>query len=334
MTVINGIEIDIFDYKINYTKQAIMNNDNIENKLHVICVTSNPALFAKRYILAREFIHRMENEKDVILYVVELAYNNQKYYITDSKNPRHLRLRCEHVLWHKENMINIGVKRLLPENWKAFAWIDADIEFENPTWASDTLKILNGHKDIIQLFSHAIDMDIDESAMRIFSSFSFQHEKKQKFNKNDVNFWHPGYAWAITRKAYERVGGLYEYAILGSGDNIMSLALINNGLNGINKDSTEGYKETIRDYQKKMRTLRLGYVPGVIRHHYHGSKINRGYNERWKILLENGYNPMEHVTHDSNRLLIPTKEMPVEIVTKIKSYFYARNEDEFVISDA
>lgn len=334
MTVINGIEIDIFDYKINYTKQAIMNNDNIEDKLHVICVTSNPALFARRYILAREFIHRMENEKDVILYVVELAYNNQKYYITDSKNPRHLRLTCEHALWHKENMINIGVKRLLPKNWKAFAWIDADIEFENTTWASDTLKILNGYKDIVQLFSHAVDMDIDESAMRIFSSFSFQHEKNQKFNKNDVNFWHPGYSWAMTRKAYERVGGLYEYAILGSGDNIMSLALINNGLNAINKDSTEGYKQTIRDYQKKMKTLRLGYVPGVIRHHYHGSKINRGYNERWKILLENGYNPMEHVTHDANGLLIPTKEMPVEIVTKIKSYFYARNEDEFVISDA
>ena len=156
MTVINGIEIDIFDYKINYTKQAIMNNDNIEDKLHVICVTSNPALFAKRYILAREFIHRMENEKDVILYVVELAYNNQKYYITDSKNPRHLRLRTDVALWHKENMINIGVKRLLPKNWKAFAWIDADIEFENPTWASDTLKILNGYKDIVQLFSYSV----------------------------------------------------------------------------------------------------------------------------------------------------------------------------------
>ena len=334
MTVINGIEIDIFDHQINDTKQAIINNDNIEDKLHVICVTSNPALFAKRYILAREFIHRMENEKDVTLYVVELAYNNQKYHITDSKNPRHLRLRCEHALWHKENMINIGVKRLLPENWKAFAWIDADIEFENPTWASDTLKILNGHKDIVQLFSHAVDMDMDESAMRIFSSFSFQHEKKQKFNKDDVNFWHPGYSWAMTRKAYEHVGGLYEYAILGSGDNVMSLTLIDKGLNAINKDSTEGYKQTIRDYQKKMRTLRLGYVPGVIRHHYHGSKINRGYNERWKILLENGYNPIDHVTHDVNGLLVPTKECPVEIVTKIKSYFYARNEDEFVISDA
>lgn len=45
-------------------------------------------------------------------------------------------------------MINLGVRYLLPEKWKAFAWIDADIEFENSTWAVDTLKILNGSRDI------------------------------------------------------------------------------------------------------------------------------------------------------------------------------------------
>lgn len=328
MTIMNGIEIDIFDCKVNYTKQAINNNDNIEDKLHVICVISNPAHFARRYILAKEFMYRMENENNVILYIVELAYKNEKYYITDSKNPRHLQLRTEHALWHKENMINIGVQKLLPESWKAFAWIDADIEFENPTWATDTLKILNGYKDIVQLFSHAVDMDMDESAMRIFSSFGFQYEKNQKYNKDVQNFWHPGYAWAMTRKAYEHIGGLYEYAILGSGDNIMSLSLLNKGLKSINEESTKGYKNTIDDYQKKMRTQRLGYVPGVIRHHFHGSKINRGYNERWKILMENGYNPFVHITYDANGLLIPTKECPEDIIIKITSYFYGRNEDD------
>jgi len=329
MTVINGIEIDIINYDVNYVKEAILNNESIENKLHVITVLSNPAQFARRYILAKEFIHRMEEDNNVILYVVELAYNNQQYHITDPKNPRHLQLKADSMLWHKENMINVGVKKLLPKTWKAFAWIDADIEFENTTWALDTLKILNGYNDIVQTFSHAVDMDTDESAMRIFTSFGYQYSKKQVYNKNANNFWHPGYSWAMTRKAYERIGGLYEHAILGSGDNIMSLSIINNGLKGINEASTDEYKSTILDFQKKIRTLRLGYIPGVIRHFYHGSKKNRGYNERWRILLDNGYEPIKHMTYDKNGILIPTSICPKEILDQIKTYFYDRNEDEF-----
>ena len=60
MTVINGIEIDYITYSKNDIKEAINNNEPIENKLHVIAVISNPCLFAKRYILTKEFINRMQ----------------------------------------------------------------------------------------------------------------------------------------------------------------------------------------------------------------------------------------------------------------------------------
>ena len=60
MTVINNIEIDNIEYKPNEIREAIINNDPIEQKLHVIIVVSNPCLYARRYILAREFIKRME----------------------------------------------------------------------------------------------------------------------------------------------------------------------------------------------------------------------------------------------------------------------------------
>jgi hypothetical protein len=91
MTVINGIEIDNIRYTNNNIKEAIENNDPIEEKLHVIAVISNPCLFAKRYILMKEFINRIEmEEKNVILYIVEMAYKNQKFIITDKKCPTHL----------------------------------------------------------------------------------------------------------------------------------------------------------------------------------------------------------------------------------------------------
>ena len=132
MTIINGIEIDYISNTYNEIKNAILNNDPIEKKLNVIIVISNPCQYARRYILAKEFIKRMEDENNVELYIVELVYNKQKFIITDSKNKNHLQLSTNTApLWHKENMINLGVKYLLPKNYKAFAWIDADIEFDN-----------------------------------------------------------------------------------------------------------------------------------------------------------------------------------------------------------
>lgn len=327
MTVINGIEIDDIEYNSNCTKQAIANNEPIDDVLHVVCVISNPAMFASRYILAKQFLYRLQFESNIRVYVVELSYGKQQYYITEANDPRHLQLRGEHVLWHKENMVNIGVKKLLPKHWKAMAWIDMDVEFENNTWALDTLKILNGHRDIVQLYSHCIDMDKDESAMNVFSSFAFQYEKKQKYCINAKNFWHPGYAWAISRKAYERIGGLYEYGILGSGDYIMALSIINNGLKGVTPLSTDDYKNTILEFQRKMKTLRLGYVPGVIRHFYHGKKSDRKYVERWRILSDNDYSPNLHITRNCDGLLTPSVKCPADVLVKIKEYFYQRNED-------
>ncbi len=77
MTVINNIEIDVIDFKRNEIKDAIKNNDPIEDKLHVIIVVSNPCLYAKRYLLANQFIKRIEEEEEnVNLYIVELAYGD------------------------------------------------------------------------------------------------------------------------------------------------------------------------------------------------------------------------------------------------------------------
>ena len=329
MTIINGIEIDHIRYSRNIIKDAIINNDMIEDKLHVIVVISNACLFAKRYILMKEFINRIEKEEtNVCLYVVELVYRDQKFIITDKNNKRHLQLKVDTPLWHKENMINLGVKYLLPKSWKAFAWIDADIEFENNTWASDTLKILNGTMDIVQLFSHAVDMDKNEMTMTTFNSSGYQYTKMKPFCNKGENQWHPGYAWAITRKAYEKIGGLYELAILGSGDNIMMLCLLGQGLKGVNINSSEYYKETITIYQDKIKHLRFGYVPGVIRHHFHGSKKNRKYRERWEILVNHLYDPSVHITTNEMGVLIPTPNFSEIFKEDIYNYFAERNEDE------
>jgi hypothetical protein len=329
MTVINGIEIDCIHYETNPIRDAIKNNEPIENKLHVIAVISNPCLYTRRYILMNEFITRMElEEPNVILYVVEMAYKDQKFVITNAKNKRHLQIRTEIPLWHKENMINLAVKNLLPKKWKAMAWIDGDLEFESDSWAMDTLKILNGTKDIVQLFSHCDDMNINGLAMRTFNSFGYQYTKKNKYSSSGPNFWHPGYAWACTRKAYEKMGGIYDLAILGSGDNVMAMSYIQNVLKSATQQYTDSYFDSILKVQDRVKGLRIGYVPGVIRHHFHGSKINRKYRERWEILIKHKYDPYLHVKKNTHGVLIPTEQCPPEFLEDIMNYFRERKEDE------
>jgi hypothetical protein len=295
----------------------------------VIVVVSNPCLYAKRYILMKEFINRIEKEeRSVKLYIVELAYGDQKFIITNKNNKNHLQLRTEVPLWHKESMINMGVKYLLPDTYKAFAWIDADIEFENGTWTLDTLKVLNGSKDIVQLFSHCIDMNNEELAMKVFSSAGYNYSKGKPYCSNGENYWHPGFAWAMTRKAYEKVGGLYDKAILGSGDHIMLYSLLGFGVKAINQDSTQDYKDTIIKYQKNMKNLRFGYIPGLIRHYYHGSKKNRFYQERWQILIQHSFSPLKHIKYDDLGLIVASENMSDQLKVDIFNYFASRNEDE------
>jgi len=329
MTIVNGIEIDDINYKINEIKSAIKNNDPIEQKLNVIVVISNPCQFARRYILMKEFVKRIEEEEEnVNLFVVEMAYDDNKFFVTDKKNRNHLQLKSQTPIWHKENMINLAVKYLLPKNYKAFAWIDADIEFESSTWALDTLKILNGCKDIVQVFSHCVDMDREHNNLNIFNSFGYSFSKNKKYTTKRLDYWHPGFAWAITRRAYEKIGGIYDKGVLGSGDNIIALAIINKCEIMTNQEYHEDYNDSMLELQQKTKGLRLGYTPGVIRHHFHGSKVNRKYTERWRILINHKFSPKQHLKYDRQGILVPTAKFPEELKEDIMNYFRERKEDE------
>ena len=303
----------------------ILNNEPIDETLHVVTVISNPCKFKRRYKLALDFIRRMGRYPNVSLYVVELEYGNSKdFHVTDPKNPRHFQVSTSSCdpLWHKENLINIGIRKLLPPNWKAVAWIDADIEFENPHWVEDTLKILNGSSDIVQVFSHCIDMGPKEETLKIHESFGYQYTKGGK------GFWHPGYGWAITRRAYDRIGGIYDVSVLGSGDYNMAMSILGKGLESINDENCDGYKKSIQDFESKAKTLRLGYVPGVIGHFWHGSKQKRGYDWRWKLLVKYQFDPARHLEKDSLGLIVPGPECPRGLLSDILGYFKSRNEDE------
>jgi hypothetical protein len=331
MTVINNIEIDNTIQEVDNVKKSIIHNDPIDSVLHIVCMVSNPCQYARRYILAREFVRRMESEENVELYIVEICYSSQKPRVADIKNKKHLIIKTESPpLWHKENAINIGIDKLLPANWKAVAWIDMDIQFDSAHWALDCLKLLNGYADVVQLFSQALDLNYDFSILNIFNSYGYQYERKAKYVKGDnKNYYHPGYAWACTRKAYHKMGKLYDLSILGSGDNNMAQCFSGTASKTLDPYVNENYLNSVLELQKRMKNLRLSYVPGTIRHFFHGQKKNRKYTERWKLLVKWQYDPYKHLVKNNQDLLVPTKDCPIGLLDDIMKYFIERNEDEF-----
>lgn len=293
--------------------------NNIPNEtLYVISVISNPCNFESRYRLANDYIKRMKKFKQVKLYMVELVYGDQEFRI---KHEPTIRIRTDsQPLWIKENLINIGVKHL-PHNWKYMAWIDADLEFNNPYWSTDTLKILNGYKDIVQLWETAYFLDRNNKPIETDYSMGYL------YCKNVIGkYRHPGYAWACTRKAYETLGGLHDKSILGSGDMILACALM--GKNHIDSRYHQTYRSMIASYVERAKTLRLGYTPGSISHYYHGTRSSRGYCTRYKILIEYNYSPMTDISYDQIGLLCPTASCPVGMLHDISRYFASRKEDD------
>ena len=319
-----------------------------DDKLYVIAVVSNPIGYESRYRLYRNFAKHME-KSGVELITVELAFEDKPFAITRVDNLNHVQVRTNHVLWHKENLINLGIQNL-PYDWKYVAWIDADITFVNPNWVENTISALQEYK-VVQLFSQVIDLGPTGESMQTFNSFGAMYIKNNKiiegarinpitkkskdnggiFTKNI--FWHPGFAWAARREVIKEVGGVMDFTILGSGDHLMALSFLGETDRINSFDFSQEYLQAIYNWQSKalLATQKnIGYVPGTIAHHFHGKKINRGYHNRSQILIDYQFNPYTDLVKDKQGVyeLIIQSERQQKFADALYKYFESRKEDD------
>ena len=94
--------------------------------------------------------------------LVEGVYNNEQLPDYSSKIFKHIKLPIKHILWVKENLINIGFKSL-PTNWKYGGWVDRDIAFCNLNWAQDSIEKLK-ECDVIQPWKEFLYLDKKDCA--------------------------------------------------------------------------------------------------------------------------------------------------------------------------
>lgn len=303
----------------------------VPDVLHVLTVCFNPMRFHRRYDLHARFHDHLASFEQARPWTVEVAIGEREFEVTAAGNPSHLQLRTRSSVWLKENALNLLVERL-PLGWQYVAFVDADVTFLDPHWVDNTLHALQ-HYDVVQPWSHATDLGPNGEPLLTFKGFGYGYvegidpgpiQRGSGFTAK----WHPGFAWAFRREAIDAVGGLIDYSILGSADHLMAHALIGRLTDALPGNLSEGYKAACLRWEQDAKALRqnVGYVPGTILHHWHGSKANRQYANRWKILADCGFDPVVDLRRDWQGLWQLT-DRSIPLRDALRRYFSARNED-------
>ena len=330
----------------------------LPDKLYVVTMLENPLRWRTRYKNYWQFAREVECA-GAELHTAEIAFRDRPFEVTEAGNPKHLQLRCDDELWHKENALNLLIQRL-PADAKYVAWIDSDVSFARGDWVQETIHLLQ-HYDFIQMWSVAVDLNSNDEPLSPFTHKGFmaqyieslsepydlQTPKKKpsrlyagsgyeyEYGDNDHSqaaYWHPGFAWAARIDALEKVGMLIDWAILGSGDWHMAWGLIGQILPRMTKGLSQTYKNWCVEWERRAeREIKrnVGYMPGMLLHHFHGQKKKRRYNDRWKFLIDSGYDPALDIKRDRNGLWQLSGHNQA-LRDGLRVYNRWRDEDEFV----
>ena len=308
----------------------------MNRQLHVVTSIFNPRRFRSRWRLYRDFARYVEHS-GAILHTVELAFGDRAYEVTEPDNPHHLQLRTYSELWHKERLLNLLIAKVVRQHpdAKYFAWIDADVNFQNPNWVRETIEALQ-HYHVIQMFEHCHNVGPDH---RIISSLEsmiagwlahgfigWHCPGRQRYGFH----YHPGFAWAATRWALDQLGGLFDVCVAGSGDTHMAAALCGNWRFGFPPElQRTSYGRALEAWARRAdRTIErnVGCLKGSCFHRWHGKSKERGYNTRWDMLIKHRFDPPFDLQNDVHGLLAWSGQNP-GLQNAIRRSLASRNED-------
>ncbi len=286
--------------------------------------------------------------------IVECVLAGAMFAVTSSANPFHIQVKCASPMYLKENLINLAVAKL-PPGWKYVAWVDERVEFQNANWVRDTVDALRRWK-AVQLFDRSNAMDEEgkttteslglvrrhlqktllvspdklsvicpsvggessASSNIAFKNFTEANCKLVTFGETEGE---PGVAWATTRKVWERIGGLFELAICGSGDTYMGYSVLGEAEKKcIGQIVNKKYKEAAAEWTERVGAVihrSVGYIKGSV-------MIRRGAEEEGsnKILNECEFDPEKDIKKDLqglNMFANPQSALATRIARYIKA---------------
>jgi hypothetical protein len=304
--------------------------DKVREPLYAIVPYFNPWRWKSREKhTIRAIKHFMDSGAVVVL--VEAAYNRRGFTFSESGlndtladcamhdqifRHKYIGLRTKDELWLKENLINLAAAQL-PHDWQQLCWLDSDVQFVRPNWVGECIHKLQ-HYSFLQMFSHARDLAPNYEMMPA----NYPHADGRGFvdafqkgtlegNTTTGGYYgypgrvFPGLAWAATRKAWDDVGGLIDFAVWGGADWHMAHALIEKTQGMMRNDLHHDYKKLVMQWYYRCHThirRNVGVMEGTILHNWHGRKTDRGYNAKHELLAKVGFDPLRHLKRDSQGL--------------------------------
>lgn len=186
------------------------------------------------------------------------------------------------AIFYKECLWNLSTT-LVPEADR-FVFLDTDLHFSRDDVIEATEGILD-RVDVCQPFETAGWLDRDGKIFQARKSAAYAIAKSME---PAGGRFHPGFSWAMTRYAYNRLGGFFDRHPLGGGDIAFTYSLdekwVNVDLRA--KNPRDAHFATTPAYETYRRNgvacrLKVGYLPHTeVYHHWHGEVVHRQYCSR------------------------------------------------------
>jgi hypothetical protein len=309
--------------------------------LHVITFYANPMGWESRRRLYEQFENRMAKNPGIRLWTREISYFGAAPETTGGKmrlSTPVLGTFSNDLMWHKENALNTLMQTItgLEPDWRYLAWIDADLTFSRSDWPEATIQALQRHS-VVQPFSIAQHLDPNDQPLPDHryrglvanARHSRRHSPSRGWQESWTLSGHPGFAWAMTRQAYDHIGGFGDWGITGSGDRHMACCFYNQ-LHRSRADMTPAVQAKWSQWQDKAKELGPpGWVEGEILHHWHGAISDRNYTSR-HLILRNGnpsYDPDLDIEPDPQTGLWRFTPRGERFREPLRQYFEGRKED-------
>jgi hypothetical protein len=334
--------------------------------LHVAVAYSNPFRWRSRRELMNKFRDHMMSQANVVLHVGEVAYGDRPWEVTSSTNPNDLQLRIgDSPLFLKENIMNLVIRRF-PPGWRYGAIIDADFTMTRHDWALEAVHQLQFYS-WVQLFSSYADLSGSTlgngyQPLRTNASFAYNWHRngfklpagygnggwksggpvmdqyEMSTIAGDKKKVHPvgatGGAWSFTRSGFDLVGGLLDICICGHGDWFQTFGLVSELAPEVGMPNyTDGYRRAIMAWQQRAAKIQknIGYIDNFAVHHFHGSKMRRFYTSRYKILIENNFDPQNDLVQNWQGVYQLAGNKPA-LRDAMRRYMLERSEDDMTLT--
>jgi hypothetical protein len=246
-------------------------------------------------------------------------------------------LAADATFWHKEALINAGVKQL-PAIYDAVVWADADLlPVDDADWLGKLARLLDDYP-VVQAWSELQSLDrrgkrepVGHNRQWRYLSLVYVNQQRGSYSRRTVRTQDgaPGGIWAARREVLDRCNGLYDRAIAGGGDTIFLYAAYGTYNFSAMSQFTEVMAADVREWGEGLTAAtegRVGCLLATIEHLWHGDYRHRQYTTRYQGLKRAGYDPRRDIVMDDLGMLAWSSVASPLMRGSVYQYMHSRHE--------